>query len=129
VRQAPLVVLLVDDDDELAAMTTRILGAHGIQVTTTSTSLGASNLARRIRPDVVLLDVELPALTGDALVGLLRRSAPSTTRIVLYSSHDDTSLRAIARRTGADGWVSKSVDADTLVRYLTRVARLGGHGA
>jgi two-component system OmpR family response regulator len=126
VRQEPLVVLFVDDDDELAAMTTRALAPFGIQVTTTSTSLGATNLTRRIRPDVVLLDVEIPALTGDALVALLRRSAPPTMRIVLYSSHDDSSLRSIAHRTGADGWVNKSVDAETLARYLTRVARLGG---
>src|SRR5271166_3555378 len=127
--QEPIVVLIVDDDDDLASMTSRSLGSHGMQVTTISTSLGASKLARRVRPDVVLLDVELPALTGDALVGLLRQSAPPGTRIVLYSSHDDGALRAIARRTGADGWISKSADAETLARYLTRVARLGGHVA
>jgi two-component system response regulator EvgA len=125
VRQ-PLTVLLVDDDDALASMASRLLASRGIRVTTTSTSFGASNLVRRVRPDVVLLDVELPGLSGDALVALLRRSAAPGTRIVLYSSHDDDSLRAIAHRTQADGWIGKSADIDTLAQYLVRVAKMAG---
>jgi two-component system, OmpR family, response regulator len=128
-KQEPLAVLLVDDDDALAEMTERLLAGHGMKVTRTGTSLGVSNLTRRLRPDIVLLDVELPALTGDAVVALLRKSAPPNTRIVLYSSHDETTLRSISRRTGVDGWVSKSVDPDTLVRYLVRLVRLGAHSA
>jgi two-component system OmpR family response regulator len=123
-KQDPLVVLLVDDDEGLASATERLLSSHGMQVTRTATPLGASNLARRLRPDIVLLDVELPALRGDALVGLLRKSIPTTTRIVLYSSHDEATLKGLARSTGADGWISKSVDSDTMARYLTRVVRL-----
>lgn len=127
-RQQSLVVLLVDDDESMAAMTERLLAGHGMQVTRTSTPLGASNLARRLRPDLVLLDVELPALTGDALVSLLRRAAPAT-RIVLYSSHDDGVLRELARRTGADGWITKGADAQALAGYLNRVVRLAAPGA
>jgi DNA-binding response OmpR family regulator len=129
VKSEPLVVLLVEDDPGAASMTSRILQAHGMDVRWTETSLGASNLARRIRPNLILLDVELPALSGDALVALLRRAAPEGMRIVLYSSHDDAHLRAIARRTGADGWISKGADGEVLAQYLTRVARLGGHEA
>ncbi len=128
-RQEALVVLLVDDDEMMATLTERVLAGHGMQVTRTATPLGASNLARRLRPDLVLLDVELPALTGDALVGLLRRTAPSTTRIVLYSSHDDGRLRDLATRTGADGWIRKGADAHTLAAYLNRVVRLASPSA
>lgn len=125
----PLLVLLVDDDANVAALTERHLGARGMEMRWTATALGACNMARRVRPDIVLLDVEMPALTGDALVQLLRRSTAPGVRIVLYSSHDDATLRAIARRTGADGWISKSAGGDVLAQYLTRVVRLGGHEA
>jgi adenylate cyclase len=125
VRQ-PLTVLIVDDDEALVSMASRLLASRGIRASTIATSFGASNLVRRMRPDVVLLDIELPGLSGDALVALLRRSAAATTRIVLYSSHDEHLLRAVADRTGADGWISKSADIDTLAQYLTRVARLAG---
>ena len=119
-----LVVLLVEDDASLAEATERALASHGLRVTWTATPLGASNLARKLQPDVVLLDVGLPALSGDALVALLRKSAPRSTRIVLYSSHDDETLRGLARRSGADGWLSKGADGAAVARYVTRLARL-----
>jgi two-component system OmpR family response regulator len=121
--QGSIVVLVVDDDPTWAELVTRVLRLRGMQVSTTQTSLGASNLVRRLQPDVVLLDVDLPALSGDALVGLLRRSAPARTRIVLHSAHDTGTLRAVAARVGADGSLSKSTELDTLVDYVARIAK------
>jgi two-component system OmpR family response regulator len=73
--------------------------------------LGVSNLVRSFVPDAVLLDVNIPALTGDRLLTLARRHAPSATRFFLYSACDASRLRALASETGADGWMTKSTGA------------------
>ena len=104
----PLRVLIVDDDAVQLEMIQRSLRLEGFDVTVTRAALGVSNLVRSFAPDAVLLDVNIPALTGDRLLGVARRHAPATTRFFLYSACDESRLRALAKETGADGWISKS---------------------
>jgi DNA-binding response OmpR family regulator len=114
-------VLLVDDDATFLSLIERALRSQGMDVTVTSTALGVSNLVRRVEPNVVLLDVNLPALSGDAVLAVARRSAPAHTRFVLFSSSDESTLRELAQRVGADGYITKSVDPfklGTILRAL-----------
>ena len=120
---AALHVLVVDDDPIYLELVQRSLRGHGLTVTTSDSSLGVSNLIRRIAPDVVLLDVNIPALSGDALIGLARKSSPEKTRFVLFSSSDEASLRKTASQCGADGYITKSADSNALASYLVRIAR------
>jgi two-component system, OmpR family, response regulator len=119
----PFRVLIVDDDADVLSMVARVLRGQNIEVTVSATSLGVSNLIRRSTPDVVLIDVHIPELSGDALVAVARRQAPSHTRFVLYSSCDEEQLRERAKRVGADGFISKSVDPYRLPDLLRNVAR------
>src|SRR5690606_5831010 len=66
-------VLVVDDDVQHLDLVRRSLRAFGIDVETSDSSLGVSAIIRRTEPDLVLLDVNIPALPGDALLGLARR--------------------------------------------------------
>lgn len=116
-----LQVLVVDDDPQYLELVERTLRSFGYGVATATSSLGVSNLVRRTEPDVVLLDVNIPALSGDALLGLARRSAPEKTRFVLFSSADEATLRKTARQCGADGYITKSADGATLADYLRRM--------
>ncbi len=118
----PLHVLVVDDDPTYLDLVQRSLRGHGLTVTTSDSSLGVSNLIRRIEPDLVLLDVNIPALSGDALIGLARKSAPEKTRFVLFSSADESSLRKTASQCGADGYITKSADSTALASYLVKMA-------
>ncbi len=114
-------VLAVDDDFEQLMLLQRTLPAHGFEVRVHSSSLGVSNLVRTMQPDLVLLDVNIPALSGDKVLALARNQAPSTTRFVLYSSSDESSLRALALASGADGYISKSVQGEALARKLLSI--------
>lgn len=122
-----LSVLVVDDDVELLSLVERLLRSSGLRVTTASASIGVSNLVRRVMPDVVVVDVNIPALSGDALITLVRRHAPPQTRFVLYSSCDESELRAIARRIDADGWISKS-NVSSLADYIKKLPPRSGQG-
>jgi DNA-binding response OmpR family regulator len=104
----PLRVLVVEDDAVQLEMIQRSLRLEGFEVTATRAALGVSNLVRSFEPDAVLIDVNIPALTGDRLLTVARKHAPKTTRFFLFSACDESRLRALAAETGADGWMSKS---------------------
>lgn len=111
-------VLVVDDDLDLLELVRRTLTPH-FEVQTHNSALGVSNLVRNGEPDLVLLDVNFPALKGDQVLALARRYAPRTTKFILYSAADESKLRALARASGADGYLSKSVQGSELLQKLT----------
>lgn len=118
-------VLVVDDDADQLSLTDRMLSAHGFEVRVHPSSLGVSNLVRNTAPDLVLLDVNIPALSGDRVLTLARQQAPPTTKFILYSASDEARLRALALASGADGYLSKSIQGEELVRKLTQFHRKG----
>lgn len=67
----------------------------------------AAELAAKLRPDVAVLDVELPLLNGIAAARLIRKSSPQT-RLLLFTMHDDEETVQQALLTGARGYVLKS---------------------
>jgi two-component system, OmpR family, response regulator len=117
-------VLIVDDDQLQLELMERSLRLEGMQVATSSSVFGVSNIMRSFVPDVMLIDVHIPALSGDQLLSLARRNAPEGTKFVLYSSCDEWRLRALARETNADGWISKSADGPMVARKLREVCGL-----
>jgi DNA-binding NarL/FixJ family response regulator len=66
---------------------------------------------------VVLIDVNFPALKGDKVVSLARHNAPGT-KFILYSASDEARLRSLAIASGADGYLSKSVQGAELARKI-----------
>lgn len=114
---AKLRVLVVDDDPDLLDLVARSLSAHDIEVETHTSALGVSNRIRDTVPDVVLIDVNFPALKGDKVVSLARNSAPGT-KFILYSASDEARLRSLAIASGADGYLSKSVQGAELARKI-----------
>jgi DNA-binding response OmpR family regulator len=114
-------VLVVDDDQDQLTLAERTLTSFGFDVRTHRSSLGVSNLVRTCAPDLVLLDVNIPALSGDKVLTLARAQAPANTRFILYSASDESKLRALARASGADGYISKSTQGEELARKLTAI--------
>lgn len=114
-------VLVVDDDADQLLLLERSLYAYNFDVRTHRSSLGVSNLVRTVMPDLVLLDVNIPALSGDRVLALARNQAPPTTRFILYSASDESKLRSLALACGADGYITKSVQGEALARKLTSI--------
>lgn len=118
-------ILVVDDDPDQLELVRRTLVPHGFDVQTHNSALGVSNLVRHNAPDLVLLDVNFPALKGDQVVGLARRYAPAGTKFILYSAADEARLRSLALSSGADGYLSKSVQGSELIQKLTAIRNQG----
>ncbi len=115
-------ILVVDDDASTLLTVSALLEEEGYEVLRQETSLGTSSLVLREQPDLVLLDVNMPALNGDDLALLLRQSAHrARVRVVLYSGAPRDRLEHIVERTGADAYVQKGGDPMVLLNTLKRL--------
>jgi DNA-binding NarL/FixJ family response regulator len=88
----------------------------------------AVELAQRIEPDAVVIDIEMPVLDGIEATRLLRASMPELT-IVAVSGHDYEERVLEIRRAGADDYVRKARLADELPRVLTALLVGAGRNA
>jgi two-component system nitrate/nitrite response regulator NarL len=114
-------ILLVDDHpitrDALAAL----LAHHGFAVVgEASDGAEAIELARQLRPELVLLDLSMPGMSGlEALPGL-REASPETEVVVLTASGTEENLLA-AIRGGAAGYLLKSEPPERIAEFLRGV--------
>lgn len=114
-------ILIVDDDPTHLACARELLEAEGYEVEIHPSGFGATERLILSRPDLVLTDVNMPALSGEGLVGILRRRVHAAgVRVLLYSSNDEDALREAAARLDIDGYVCKG-DPDELRRRVARV--------
>ncbi|MGW5653294.1 response regulator transcription factor [Streptomyces humi] len=119
----PIRLLLVDDDPLVrAGLALMIGGAEGIEIVGEAADGGeVGALVDRTRPDVVLMDIRMPAVDGLTATGLLRARADAPQVIVLTTFHaDEQVLHAL--RAGAAGFVLKDTPPDRIVDAVRRVA-------
>lgn len=76
------------------------------------------------KPELIILDIELPDITGLAIVERLRSHAPKT-KILVFSMHDDPIFAACALGAGAQGYVTKTAPPEDFVTAI-RIVRGGG---
>ena len=100
-------VLLADDHSHVRESVGRLLAAAFDIVATAPDGRQALNLARRLRPDVAVLDVTMPGFNGFQTLEQLRQDG-SETRVVFLTAHSDDEFVAAAISGGAHGYVLKS---------------------
>jgi DNA-binding response OmpR family regulator len=102
-------VLLIDDDLQLVETAKKLLENAGFEVLTRNSGFDSTNFAARHNPDLVLLDINMPFLSGDRLFDIFQsHRAVKEIPVVFFSSNDENSLRKLVRETGALGYISKS---------------------
>jgi DNA-binding NarL/FixJ family response regulator len=116
-------ILIVDDDSTHLDCARELLEAEGYEVEVHLTAFGATERLIRSRPDLVLIDVNMPALSGEALATILRRRVHAAgVRVLLYSSNDEDALRRSADRLELDGYVCKGDPAELRVKVSRALA-------
>jgi DNA-binding NarL/FixJ family response regulator len=81
----------------------------------------AVDLSKALAPDLVVLDLHMPELSGSELVGAMRAATPASRILVLTGSLERSTVRDVLA-AGADGYVLKEDDTEELVSALRRVA-------
>jgi two-component system response regulator MprA len=118
-------VLVVDDDEPIAASLRRALQYDGYRVSVVHDGPAALDVARREQPEVVVLDRMLPGLDGIAVCRALR-DAGDGPLVLMLTARDATGDRVAGLDAGADDYLVKPFDYDELlarVRALLRRAR------
>jgi DNA-binding NarL/FixJ family response regulator len=103
-----MAVLLVDDSQGFRERARRWLDVGGFQVVAEAADGGSAlEVAQRLQPDLVLLDVRLPDMSGLAVAERLA-DAPDPPAVVLTSAHDAGDFGERIARCGARGFVPKT---------------------
>ena len=111
-------ILLVDDNRLMLEGIQNLLAAHQIDVVGTAVDGAASvDLAKRLKPDVILMDIRMPGCDGLAATRLIKKQMPDAKIIMLTTSIEDKDLFE-AIKSGACGYLLKSMDSDQLVKAL-----------
>lgn len=101
-------ILIIDDEDMHLYTAKGLLESHGYEVVTYKGAFGATNHIKLVRPDLVLLDINMPALSGENLVSLIKPYCEeSGIAILFYSSNDEAILRRLVVIHGTNGYVCK----------------------
>jgi two-component system response regulator MprA len=117
-------VLVVDDDPPLRRMLARTLSAEGFEVTVAADGGAALVEVQRAAPDVIVLDVAMPAIDGLSVTRRLRGKGLATP-ILMLTARDAVADRVAGLEAGADDYLVKPFAVPELVARLRALARRG----
>ena len=114
-------VLIVDDDRPLLRAVSIGIGAHGYEVVTAHDGPSAIRHAVEVAPDMILLDLGLPGLSGIEVIEAVR--AWSRVPIIVLSARHQSAAKVAALDAGADDYVTKPFGMDELLARMRAVLR------
>ena len=118
VKPRPL-VLLVEDYDDTREMYQDYLTYCGFDVATARNGVEAIGQANALRPDVILMDLSLPVMSGwEAIRRLKSTPATSSLRIIALSAHPPSSAHTVGDEPGCDAFIAKPCLPTDLVEQL-----------
>ena len=121
----PIQVLVVDDEPVLAELVSMALRYEGWDIATAGDGAGAIELARDNPPDVVVLDVMLPDMSGLDVLRRLREMQPGLP-LLLLTAKDSLEDRIAGLTAGGDDYVTKPFSIEEVVLRLRALLRRTG---
>jgi two-component system, cell cycle response regulator DivK len=114
-------ILLIEDNEQNRYLTTFLLEAHGYAVVSASDGAIGIELAGRILPQLILLDIQLPTMDGYAVARVLRSNpALKDTPIVAVTSYAMMGDREKTIAAGCNGYIEKPIHPETFVSEIER---------
>lgn len=112
-------IMIVDDSEMILEIVRLVLEDAGYEVVTRDTPFGTAAAVSVEKPDLLLLDVSMPALTGDKIVEVVRNNEKlKHTKVCLFSDRSELELNRIVSECGADGYIQKTDDENKLVEQV-----------
>ena len=122
----PIRVVVVDDNEGFRETLVALLAAGGHQVVgEAGDGREALEVVATTRPDVVLMDIRMPAMDGIETTRLLKQDCPGTGVVALTAQEDQTVVREMLV-AGAAGYVLKDSDGDDILNAVSQAASGGG---
>jgi DNA-binding response OmpR family regulator len=111
-------ILVIDDDKTVLATLSAVLRAVGYQVITALDPVQGFMAARREKPEVIVLDLMMPAGGGMQLLGKL---SSGKTPVVVMTALTDPTVEAEATAAGAAGFLTKPVNLESLKEIISEL--------
>jgi two-component system OmpR family response regulator len=125
---SPIRVLAVDDEASLTELLSLAMRYEGWQVSTAGSGNEAVQTARRIRPDVIVLDMMLPDFDGLEVMRRIRAEDPEVP-VIFLTARDAVADRIGGLTAGGDDYVTKPFSLEELIARLRGLLRRSGAAA
>ncbi|MES2448880.1 MAG: response regulator transcription factor [Bacteroidota bacterium] len=110
-------ILVCDDDQGILEMLELILEDEGYQVVIEPKSVNALKRIEQEKPDLILLDIWMPVISGDQILRSLKSDTEKAKiPVLMYSASTDG--KVIAKAAGADGYLEKPFDIEVLLANI-----------
>jgi two-component system, cell cycle response regulator DivK len=114
-------VLLIEDHEENRYLATFLLEKHGFLVVAANDGPSGIELARKLQPVLILLDIQLPLMDGYAVARELRQHAAlRNIPIIAVTSYAMVGDREKSLAAGCNGYIEKPINPDTFVAEIER---------
>jgi DNA-binding response OmpR family regulator len=119
-------ILVIDDSPAIVTALTEILGGAGHSVDALDNFLDLPFRLRESPPDMVILDLSMPMMSGEMAAGYIKKYQEKAVPILLYSSRSESELVDAVRTTGAAGFLRKGCDPSVVIDKVEAI--LGARG-
>lgn len=121
----PLHVLIIDDSPAEIVRFESILHANGFVTTAVNTGEEGIEVAARLKPDIILMDVVMGGMNGfQATRKITSQEVTQHIPIIMVTTKDQTTDRVWAQRQGAKGYLTKPVDENLLLETMSELLEL-----
>lgn len=118
-------ILLIEDNEQNRYLATFLLRRRGHRVAEAHTGTAGVELAVKLHPDLILLDIQLPEMDGHAVARAIKANAAlKDIPIVAVTSYAMPGDREKCLAAGAEGYIEKPIDPATFVTEVERYLRL-----
>jgi len=120
-------ILYIEDNEQNLYLVKFLLEKHGYSVSTANTGLEGIEKAVAEKPDLILLDIQLPGMDGYAVAQRLRQSPESAPiPIIAVTSYAMSGDREKTLAAGCNDYIEKPINPDTFIFKLEQLLHLRG---
>ena len=114
-------ILVVDDEPDLLKVTLIRLETTGYKVFGAADGKEALDLARKVVPDLIVMDIYLPEINGDEVTKILKKDERLKDIPVILISATAASIAKRAKESGAAGYLTKTFEPEELVSMVKKL--------
>ena len=111
-------VFVLDDDQISCDLARQALDHAGYRVETLTRTIGATAIIRTFNPDLILLDIMMPAISGENVFEIIDKTLRPRPEVLFYSNKSAVELRELVKKTGVEGYVCKVDGPANLVKQV-----------
>jgi CheY-like chemotaxis protein len=117
-------ILIVDDDISGLYMLSFLLRSHNYEIFEATNGREGLNKARELKPDVILLDIQMPEMNGFEVCQQLKQEEEmKEIPIILFTSYGMAGHKKKAIESGADGYIEKPVNPDVFISQVESIIK------